>query len=49
MIRPQINSEYNLLKKVVLGIANDFGGCPTLQEAYDPKTKLHILINSFPL
>lgn len=49
MIKPHIINEYASLKKVVLGIANDFGGCPSIEEAYDPKTKQHILNKTFPL
>ena len=35
MISPYIKNEYSFIKKVVLGIASDFGGCPTIKEAYD--------------
>ena len=49
MINPFINNEYSLIKKVVLGIANKFGGTPTVEEAYDPKSKQNILNKSFPI
>ena len=48
MIQPYINNEFNLLKKVVLGIGDDFGGVPKLNDAYDPRSKEHITNNTFP-
>ena len=39
MIRLYINNEFDKIKQVVLGIADDFGGCPTLDQAYDPSLK----------
>ena len=33
-----VNDEVGLLKTVVLGIANDFGGTPLESECYDPKS-----------
>lgn len=48
MIHPCINNEFSQLEQVVLGIAKDFGGCPTLSEAYDPKSKQHIIAGTFP-
>ena len=30
-----VDNEVGLLKTVILGIASDFGGCPTIKEAYD--------------
>ena len=49
MIIPSVTNEYSLIKKVVLGISTDFGGCPTISEAYDPKSKYHISNNTFPI
>lgn len=43
-----VNDETSLLKSLVFGIPNDFGGTPKLYEAYDPKSKRHILSNTFP-
>jgi len=37
------------LEAVVLGIAQDFGGEPSLEEAYDPKSKEHIKAGTFPV
>ncbi len=48
MLKISINNETSHLKSVVLGIANDFGGTPTLAEAYDPKSKEHIKNGTFP-
>ncbi|MEN8137978.1 MAG: arginine deiminase family protein [Bacteroidota bacterium] len=44
-----INDETSRLKKVVLGIGNSFGGTPTLEEAYDPKSKEHIRLGKYPV
>jgi len=44
-----INDETSLLKKVVLGIGNSFGGTPTIRQSYDPKSKEHIRKGNFPL
>lgn len=48
MIRPSIKNETARLRKVVLGLAEDFGGVPTLTDTHDPKSKEHILSGSFP-
>ncbi len=48
MIRPSIKNETARLRKVVLGLATDFGGVPALTEVNDPKSKEHILKGSFP-
>jgi len=48
MIDLRINSEFSRLRKVILGIGIDFGGCPKLSDAYDPKSKEHIMNGTFP-
>ena len=48
MIKPFVNNEFSKIQKVVLGIGDDFGGCPLLSDAYDPKSKEHILHQTFP-
>lgn len=48
MIEIYINNETSTLKSVVLGIADDFGGTPTLDAAYDPKSKEHIRNGTYP-
>ena len=49
MIDININDETSQLKTVVLGIADDFGGTPSLDECYDPKSKEHVLNSTFPV
>ena len=48
MIHPSVSNEFSKIKKVVLGISDDFGGCPTLEQAYDPKSKENITKGTFP-
>ncbi len=43
-----INDETSRLKKVILGIGESFGGTPSLDSTYDPKSKEHILKGTFP-
>ncbi|APG61194.1 dimethylarginine dimethylaminohydrolase family protein [Christiangramia salexigens] len=43
-----INNETSRLRAVVLGTAKSIGPIPTLEEAYDPKSKEHILANTYP-
>ena len=44
-----VKNETAHLEAVVLGIAQDFGGIPHIDEAYDPKSKEHIKAGTFPL
>jgi len=44
-----VKDEIAPLEVVVLGIAEDFGGKPSFEEAYDPKSKEHIKAGTFPL
>ena len=48
MIKINVSDEIGQIKTVVLGIANDFGGVPSFEECYDPKSKEHVLNNTFP-
>jgi len=48
MIELNVHNETSELEVVVLGIPNDFGGTPKLEECYDPKSKQHILAGTFP-
>ena len=48
MIHPSIKNETSRLRKVVLGLADDFGEVPAFSDAYDPKSKEHILNGTFP-
>lgn len=47
-MQPRVINETNTLKLVVLGIADDFGGTPTVDHTYDPKSKQHVLDGTFP-
>ena len=48
MIDILIRDETAPLKSVVLGRAESMGGTPSLEEAYDPKSKEFILAGNFP-
>jgi len=43
-----IENESGKLKAVVLGIANDFGGIPNMEDCYDPKSRAHVKAGTFP-
>lgn len=49
MITLNVQNETGRLEAVVLGIANSFGGTPTLEACYDPKSKEHVKAGTFPL
>ncbi len=49
MFEINVKNETSQLKSVVLGTAIDFGGTPTLDFAYDPKSKEHIRNETFPI
>lgn len=49
MITLNVQNETGQLEAVVLGIANSFGGTPTLEACYDPKSKEHVKAGTFPL
>ena len=44
-----INNEYGPLTKVILGVANSFGGIPQIDECYDPKSKENVKNGTFPI
>ncbi|WP_420582247.1 dimethylarginine dimethylaminohydrolase family protein [Reichenbachiella sp.] len=48
MINILIKDETAQLKSVVLGTGESFGGVPAIEEAYDPKSREHILDGTFP-
>ncbi len=48
MINVSIKDETSRLRAVVLGTASGFGGVPSLDEAYDPKSKQHIINGTYP-
>ena len=43
-----IKNEFDPLKKVVLGVADDFGGVPSIENIYDPHSRKHVLEKTFP-
>lgn len=49
MIKLNVHNETSELEVVVLGIPNSFGGTPTIEECYDPKSREHVLSGTFPL
>ena len=49
MIDINIHNESSELEIVVLGIPDEFGGAPKLEECYDPKSKQHVVNGTFPL
>jgi N-dimethylarginine dimethylaminohydrolase len=49
MIDINIHNESSELEIVVLGIPDEFGGSPKLEECYDPKSKQHVVNGTFPL
>ena len=49
MIPIKILDETSTLEAVILGTAESFGGTPALEEAYDPKSRLHIKAGDYPV
>jgi len=49
MMKINIANETGKLSAVVVGIADDFGGTPKLEECYDPKSKAHIIAGTYPV
>ncbi|MDA0380057.1 MAG: arginine deiminase-related protein [Bacteroidetes bacterium] len=45
----QLTDETSRLRSVILGIAHQNGPAPSLEEAYDPKSRVHIAQNTYPL
>ena len=48
MLIPSISNETNPLQCVLLGVADQSGPTPKYEEAYDPKSRLHILKGTYP-
>lgn len=48
-LKPLVKDEYGKLKVVILGTARSMGGTPSLEDAYDPKSKEHIRNGTFPV
>ena len=47
MININVINETAQLKSVIVGIADDFGGVPDLENCYDQKSKEHVLAGTF--
>ena len=47
MINIKVSNETALLRAVVVGVADDFGGIPNFEDCYDPKSKEHVLAGNF--
>tara|TARA_B110000444_G_scaffold261094_1_gene311040 strand:- start:1437 stop:2351 length:915 start_codon:yes stop_codon:yes gene_type:complete len=48
MMLLNIVDETSALESVVVGIANSSGGIPSLDDVYDPKSRVHILSGTYP-
>lgn len=48
MIQLNINNEFSRLREVVLGRADSNGPVPKLEDAYDPKSAIHIKAGTYP-
>lgn len=48
MIKLNITDETSQLEAVILGTPESFGDTPKVQDAYDPKSKQHIIEGTFP-
>ncbi|MFV8333101.1 dimethylarginine dimethylaminohydrolase family protein [Flavobacterium sp. GSP14] len=49
MLELNVHNETSRLRAVVLGLANNIGPTPTVDEAYDPKSLEHILAGTYPM
>ena len=48
MIKPNIHNETAALQVMVVGIAKDMGGVPSIEKCFDPKSKEHVLAGTYP-
>tara|TARA_B100001142_G_scaffold330275_1_gene397545 strand:- start:23282 stop:24238 length:957 start_codon:yes stop_codon:yes gene_type:complete len=48
MIKLNIVNEVDKLKAVLVGIADDFGGTPNLEDCYDPKSRENVISGAYP-
>ncbi len=48
MLNLNIQNETSRLRAVVLGIATHNGPTPTLEQCYDPKSKIHVKAGTYP-
>ena len=48
MMKPNIHNETASLQVMVVGIAKDMGGVPSIEKCFDPKSKEHVLAGTYP-
>ena len=48
MLDIKIQNEFDNLKAVIVGIADNFGGIPKINDCYDPKSKQHVQQGNYP-
>lgn len=48
LVRPSVYDESSPLKEVILGLATGFGGIPTPEECYDPKSYENVIRGTYP-
>ena len=44
----KVNNETGQLDTLILGLADDFGDVPSINDCYDPQSRFHVKNNSFP-
>ena len=44
----KVNNETGQLDTLILGLADDFGDVPSIDDCYDPQSRFHVKNNSFP-
>ena len=47
-MHPKIKSEYGRLQTVMVGIANDMGQKPSLNDCYDARSRESVVLGTFP-
>ncbi len=47
-IKLKVENETAKLKSVILGVANQNGPTPKIENCYDPKSKMHVLAGTYP-
>ncbi len=48
MIQVNVHNETGKLRAVLVGIADDLGGTPALEDCYDPKSKQNVIAGTYP-
>ncbi len=47
-INPKVKTEYGRLHTVVVGVARDMGGIPSVEDCYDARSRESVLLETFP-